>query len=489
MRKIHIKRKSLLATVFFLLATIIPSATLVYAGSNKDPIGNNGTVKIDGTDIDQAKDNDPHVGCTFSVDWWNFDANAGTITATVTFELQSPTTEPDNTMAVTGNLLPQFIGNGTNTVADQTEQYTLAFTGPPQQNQGYHVKLTVNTPYSSGNDEKSKVFWVEDCNQPATLATPQASTPTCNLQTETITPAAITGGTWSPVGTTQLAPGQSVTYTATADDGYAFADGAQTSWTFTNSFDNSGCGQTQGNTTITVTPAEPDTSTPSCQVQSETITPITATGIIWSPSVATVLNSGNPTVTYTATPDTGYAFPNGATTSWPFTYSFNSSDCGSVLGDNVTVITPGDPDPSFIDATCSTAGSYTVVAQDGVVYEDANGNVIEAGTYTATNGTTVTITASPADETIEFSNDTQTVWTHTFNPPSCGQVLGASTVRGSTTGVSGDPQVLGASTTLTDSGVSPIFTTAIASFIIVISTLVHGKHRSVRRKQIEVRFL
>ncbi len=43
------------------------------------------------------------------------------------------------------------------------QSYTLSFDGAPQPQQGYHVKLTVHTPRSKGNDTKTKVFWVAPC--------------------------------------------------------------------------------------------------------------------------------------------------------------------------------------------------------------------------------------------------------------------------------------------------------------------------------------
>ncbi|MGZ4498017.1 MAG: hypothetical protein ACXVWZ_11100, partial [Nocardioides sp.] len=38
----------------------------------------------------------------------------------------------------------------------------------PQAQQGYHVKLTVATPRSKGNDTKTKVFWVAPCDTTGT---------------------------------------------------------------------------------------------------------------------------------------------------------------------------------------------------------------------------------------------------------------------------------------------------------------------------------
>src|SRR3954451_16940230 len=54
-----------------------------------DPLGNNGTVKVDALPFDSAPDNQPHVGCTFQIDFYGFDK--GSYNATVTFEGQSPT--------------------------------------------------------------------------------------------------------------------------------------------------------------------------------------------------------------------------------------------------------------------------------------------------------------------------------------------------------------------------------------------------------------
>ena len=55
-------------------------------------------------------------------------------------------------------------GAGTDTGLDGRETYTLSFDGAPHPKQGYHVKLTVATPRSNGNDTKTKVFWVEPCD-------------------------------------------------------------------------------------------------------------------------------------------------------------------------------------------------------------------------------------------------------------------------------------------------------------------------------------
>ena len=43
-------------------------------GGQTNPPGNDGTVKIDGLDFDRHPNNEPHVGCTFEVDFYGFDA-------------------------------------------------------------------------------------------------------------------------------------------------------------------------------------------------------------------------------------------------------------------------------------------------------------------------------------------------------------------------------------------------------------------------------
>src|SRR5688500_14699028 len=76
------------------LATIgAGSGLLVLAAATPalaDPPGNNGTIKVDGVDFDSHPDNEPHVGCTFQVDFYGFDESLEYF-ADVTFEAQAPT--------------------------------------------------------------------------------------------------------------------------------------------------------------------------------------------------------------------------------------------------------------------------------------------------------------------------------------------------------------------------------------------------------------
>lgn len=164
-----------LAIVAAVTAFAAPSAQ---AANTNDPRGNNGVIKINNeVTPDSIPNNHPHVSCTFSVDFYNYDK--GNYNATVDFNLQAPTAGSDHTLSVkTGNLHP-FIGGdaaGGGTDLDASEKYTLGFTGTPQAQQGYHVKVVVTAPGSQGSDKKQKVFWVEPCAT-TTPTTSGTSTP------------------------------------------------------------------------------------------------------------------------------------------------------------------------------------------------------------------------------------------------------------------------------------------------------------------------
>jgi hypothetical protein len=124
--------------------------------------GNNGTIKIDGVEFDDHPNNQPHVGCTFQVDFYGFDE--GDLFAEVIFEAKAP--------SGSGVLLTDsvFIGeddaSGGGSVAglDASAEYTLDVTGLTEHpRQGYHVKLTIHAEGSRGADTKHKTFWVTGC--------------------------------------------------------------------------------------------------------------------------------------------------------------------------------------------------------------------------------------------------------------------------------------------------------------------------------------
>lgn len=147
----------------------------------RNPSGNNGFIKInEEITPDSIPNNDPHVSCSFKVEFYNYDKNAN-YRAKVNFALHSPTKGDGYTMNVAGNTNP-FIGEdyaGGGNDLDAVEEYKLSFTGKPHAKQGYHVKATIHADGSRGADVKHKVFWVTPCQEtlPAKPSTPTVTTP------------------------------------------------------------------------------------------------------------------------------------------------------------------------------------------------------------------------------------------------------------------------------------------------------------------------
>jgi hypothetical protein len=141
------------------------------ASATPNPPGNNGTIKIDDVPFDDVPDNQPHVGCTFQVDFYGFDE--GDLFAKVTFESHPPT-GPVVTLLTDTVFIGEDsnAGGGSEAGLDASETYTLDFDGiEPHPNQGFHVKLTINADGSQGADTKYKVFWVTGCPSGTTTTT------------------------------------------------------------------------------------------------------------------------------------------------------------------------------------------------------------------------------------------------------------------------------------------------------------------------------
>jgi len=185
---------SMVAGALFLVASIPARADAGPGG----PPGNNGTVKIDGVEFDSHPDNEPHVGCTFQVDFYGYDE--GDLFADVTFEVQPPT---GNEVILEDKDI--FIGEddnsggGSEAGLDASKTYDLTsvlagFTPHPQQ--GFHIKLTVNADGSQGADVKHKVFWVTGC-QPPTTSSSTTSTSSSSTTSTTEHPTSSTESTTS----------------------------------------------------------------------------------------------------------------------------------------------------------------------------------------------------------------------------------------------------------------------------------------------------
>lgn len=163
------QKANLLIATFFVavqLPLVLLMPKMASAGNHENNSnngnGNNGTIKIVGQELgDEDPGNEPHIeGCKVFIEYYGFDE--GERTSSVTFEAMPPTA--GQLSSPIGPQSFEFEGNGEGGVLDDTAEFTLAFTGDPHL-QGYKVKVTVETPGSKGNDTKSKVFWVEGCEE------------------------------------------------------------------------------------------------------------------------------------------------------------------------------------------------------------------------------------------------------------------------------------------------------------------------------------
>lgn len=141
---------------------LVVAAGSAWAGGN--PPGNNGTVKVDGIPFDQTQGNEPHVDCLFEINFFGFDQ--GNLTGTATFELQPPT--GNSVLLVDSTFIGgDPAGGGTDLDGSLVEDLSgpIADSGvAAQQNQGFHVTLTVEAQGSIGSMIKHKTYWVDNCS-------------------------------------------------------------------------------------------------------------------------------------------------------------------------------------------------------------------------------------------------------------------------------------------------------------------------------------
>jgi hypothetical protein len=202
----------LAAATSLVLVAVLGGAAVAPAGPN--PPGNNGVVKVDGEVFDTHPDNEPHVGCTFQVDFYGFDE--GDLFADVTFEAHPPT---GPRVVLLTDTVPigedDNSGGGSEAGLDAQRTYTLDLSGiEPHPNQGWHVKLTINADGSQGADVKYKVFWVSGCETPPTTTTTSTSTTSTTSTSTTSTSTTSTSTTSTTMKpTTTSTSTTSTTYT------------------------------------------------------------------------------------------------------------------------------------------------------------------------------------------------------------------------------------------------------------------------------------
>jgi hypothetical protein len=269
------------------------------AAAAPNPPGNNGTIKVDGVPFDDAPDNEPHVGCTFQVDFYGYDE--GDLFADVTFESHPPT-GPVVTLLTDTVFIGEDdnAGGGSQAGLDASETYTLDFTGiEPHPNQGFHVKLTINADGSQGADVKHKVFWVTGCPPPVT--TTSTTTSTTSTTTSTTAPTTSTTTTTLPTSST----------------------GASTS--SSTSSTTSSTSSTTSSTTSTTQPTSSSTTTTTTQPTSSSTTSTT------KPTSSSTTTTTQPTSSST-TSTTGASSTSGATSTSEVTTTSRETTTSSVGG-------------------------------------------------------------------------------------------------------------------------------------------------------------
>ena len=150
-------------------ATLVPVLGLVGAQAAYAGGGNSGHLEVSEVGGPADSSNDPHVGCSFDLQWYGYQRSD----ATVRFESQAPTAGA----VITKTQGPDKVSLGSaasGSVMNAARTYTLKFTGAdPQANQGYHVKVSTDAAGAKGASGNYKVFWVEcdraDAPTPTTI--------------------------------------------------------------------------------------------------------------------------------------------------------------------------------------------------------------------------------------------------------------------------------------------------------------------------------
>lgn len=130
---------------------------------------NSGFITVNGDTVwDFLPGQPPIVNCEIKTEFINYDKDLGKF-ATVSFELQPPTSGQNFSLSVVSGNLHPFIGKddaGGGNDSDGTQKYRLLFTGVPQAQQGFMVKMKIEANGSFGDDVKYTQFWVRPCNEP-----------------------------------------------------------------------------------------------------------------------------------------------------------------------------------------------------------------------------------------------------------------------------------------------------------------------------------
>lgn len=332
--------------------------------------GNNGTVKIndEDADTDPGVGNEPHLTtCSVNIRWYGYDA--GERASTVTFTAQSPTV--NQLVSPIGAQNANFVAPAPvdgNTLSAE-KNYNLSFSGTPA-TEGYHVKATVYTDGSKGNNTKSKVFWLPASCGPQTVVTPDFSlTGVCGINNDTV--ATITTSDDYTAGPVVLSMSKaSITFTIKPGVNKLFSNGS-TSITVTKDEVNT----TQDCSTPVIHPNF--TLEGVCDINNDRVSvsdtaDYTAGSPIWHDSLVSV--------TFTMHDGVNKVFENGERSFTITKQEVNTSDC-PVQKVSVTAV-----DGSFTDE-CGPEYNlvFTPTVTEGVRYVQHR------------NGNTLTVTAEVTD--------------------------------------------------------------------------------------------
>lgn len=188
---------------------------------------------------------------------------------------------------------------------------------------------------------------------------PGFTDPDCDTEAAVDLPETV-GVDYGIVG--DIAPGGTVTVTATPQAGYEFPAGATTVWEHTFGEVPEDC-----DPPVEVTTDEPTFTDPTCDVNEVGLTLPETTGVVY-----TVTGDQEPggTVTVTATAADGYVLADDAETQWEHTYGPLATDCGgaggSVTDPAASVLVTCEVAQIVLDNTASdVAVTYTITGVDG----------------------------------------------------------------------------------------------------------------------------
>jgi LPXTG-motif cell wall-anchored protein len=166
-----------------------------------DPAGANGTVKIDGVEVDDDPSNEPHVGCDFAVQFFGFDEGED---ATIVFNIHPPSGQGDELLREEVDDIGDGEGGGNE--LDREVFFSFEELGLPggffeQPQQGFHVRLNLEL---EGGTEKHKVFWIKCERTPSPTPTPTKTvtpSPTKTTKPPTAAPTKTSPGALPVTGT------------------------------------------------------------------------------------------------------------------------------------------------------------------------------------------------------------------------------------------------------------------------------------------------